>query len=82
MLLDDVYHCSDGCSPFLTIVDHVFPYMLTMFFVYVVIRFVYVDHICSSATQHRRLLNIVGYQTSSTLSTIEIRRLIKEIQDY
>jgi hypothetical protein len=35
----------------------------------------------SSATQHCRLLNIVDYSTSSTLSTIEIKRLIKNIQD-
>jgi hypothetical protein len=30
----------------------------------------------------RRLLNIVADSTSSTLSTIGIRRLIKKIQDY
>jgi hypothetical protein len=36
----------------------------------------------SSVTQHYRLLNIVGYSTSSTLSTIDIRRPIKKTQDY
>jgi hypothetical protein len=40
-----------------------------------------VGYSTSSVTQHRRLLNIVGDSTSPTLSTIEIRRLIKNIQD-
>jgi hypothetical protein len=44
--------------------------------------FLIVGYSTSSVTQHRRLLNIFGYSTSSTLSTIEIRRLIKKIQDY
>jgi hypothetical protein len=45
-----------------------------------------VGYSTSSATQHRRLLNIIGYSTSSVTQhrqpcPIEIRRLIKKIQD-
>jgi hypothetical protein len=41
-----------------------------------------VGYSISSVTHNRRLLNIVGDSTSFTLSTLEIRRLIKNIQDY
>jgi hypothetical protein len=51
-------------------------------------QFLELLHLQKNVTQRRRLLNVVGYSTSagystsSTLSTIKIRRLSENIQDY